>query len=64
MWTQDSDFLFLFLNLDTVFLNSTPEKIANIWRKEQDGISAIKFDAARLHLLSPNVFVAVAIFVG
>ena len=28
--TQDNDFLFLFLNFDTVFQNSTPEKFANI----------------------------------
>ena len=27
------------------------KKIANIWRIEQDGISAIKFAAARLHFL-------------
>jgi len=27
---QDNDPFFLFLNFDTVFKNSTPEKIANI----------------------------------
>ena len=27
------------------------EKIANIWRIEQDGISAVKFAVARLHFL-------------
>ena len=33
-------------------------------KKERDGISAIEFEAARLHLLSADVFVAVAVFVG
>ena len=38
------------------------KKIANIWRTERDGISAIKFEAVRLHFLS-EVFVAVAVAV-
>ena len=59
-WTQDNDFLFLSLNFDTVVKKVTPVKIANIWRIERGGISAIKFEAARLHFLS-NVFVAVAV---
>ena len=59
---QDKDPFFLFLNFDTVFKNSTPEKIANIWRIERDRISTIKFEAARLHFLS-EVFVAVAVAV-
>ena len=41
-WTQDNNFLFLFLNFNIVFSNSTPEKFANIWRMEQVEISAIK----------------------
>ena len=32
---------------------------ANIWRNKRDGISAIKFEAARIHFLS-DVFAAVA----
>ena len=44
MWTQDSDFLFLFLNFE--------KKIANIWRFEWDGMSTIKFETAWLYLLS------------
>ena len=41
---MDKDFLFLFLNFDTVFYNSTPEKkIANIWRIERDGTITIDF---------------------
>ena len=35
-------------------------KIANIWWIKRDGISAIKFEVARLHFLS-GVFVAVAV---
>ena len=30
--TQDNGIHFIFLNFDTVFYNSTPEKTANIWR--------------------------------
>ena len=51
------------LNIDTVFYNSSPEKIANIWRIEWDRISAIKSEAARLHF-SSDVFVAVAVVVA
>ena len=38
-------------------------RIANILRIKQDGISAIKFEAARIHFLS-DVFVAVAVTRG
>ena len=38
------------------------KKNTNIWRIEGDGISAIKFEAERLHILS-DVFVAIAIVV-
>ena len=64
-WTQDSDFLFLFLIFggDTVFANSTPEKIANVWRIERDGTSAINFEIARLHF-SSEVCVTVAVVVA
>ena len=42
---MDNDFLFLFLNFDTVLYNSAPEtKIANIWRIERDGIITINFE--------------------
>ena len=62
MWTQENDFLFLFLHFDTVLQNSTPEKTANIWRIEREGINATKFKAAELYFLS-DVFVAVAVVV-
>ena len=39
------------------------KKIANIWRYERDGISAIKFEAVRIHFLSDE-FVAVAVVVA
>ena len=48
---QYSDFLFLFLNFDKVSR-----------RTEREEISASKFEAARIHILS-DVFVAVAIVV-
>ena len=38
-------------------------KNVNIWRIERDGISAIKFEAARIHFLS-DVFVTVAVVVA
>ena len=58
--TQDNDFFFLFLHFDIVFYNSTPEKTANIWRIERQGISATKFEAAQPDFLN-DVFVAVAV---
>ena len=51
-WTQDNDFLFLFLNFDTVLWNWTPEKFTNIWRIEWDGTSTIKFAGGRGNSLS------------
>lgn len=50
---------FLFLNLDTVLYNSTPEKFANICEIARDGIKAKKFESARIHLC--DVFAAIAV---
>ena len=61
--TQDNNFRFLLLNFDTVLYISTPKEFASIRRIKRDGISAIKFEAARIHFLS-DVFVAVAVFVA
>ena len=47
----DNNFLFLFLNFDTVLNNSTPKKFANIWQMKRDGICPITFEAVRNHLL-------------
>ena len=52
---QQFSFSFLELWYSPSELNS--QKIANIWQTERDGISAIKFEAARIHFLS-DVFVA------
>ena len=41
-WTQAKDFLFFFLNFDTIVFST---KTAYIWRTEQDVTSAIKFEA-------------------
>ena len=43
MWTQHKDFLFSFLNFDSLFSFTIqpPEKFANIWPTKQDGIRAI-----------------------
>ena len=35
----------------TAFLDSTPEKFANIRQMKRDGVSAINFEAARIHLV-------------
>ena len=44
-------------------LEFNSQKISNIWRIKRDGISAIKFEAAQIHLLS-DVFVAVPVVVA
>ena len=61
--TQDNDPLLLLLNFDTIVYNPTPDKFANIWRIERDGINAMKFEPARTHFLT-DVFVAVAVVVA
>ena len=48
--TQDNNFLFLFLNFGTVLQNSTAKKLPTFVQTERDGISAIKFEAARIHV--------------
>ena len=56
--------IYFFFSWTSIALqNSTPETIANIWRIERDGISAIKFEAARMHFLR-DVFAAVAVVVA
>ena len=62
-WIEDNNFLFLFLYFDTVLWNSTPEKFANIWIIEQDGISAIKFGTGQIHVLI-DVFIAITVVVA
>ena len=43
-WTYVGDFSFLFLNLDKVPKNSTPEKVASILQTERVQIDARKFE--------------------
>ena len=45
------------------FYNEIPEVFANIWWTERDGISTIKFEAARIHFES-DVFMKVAVVVA
>ena len=54
---------FPFLNFDTVPLNLTQEIFVNTWRTEQDGISAIKFEATQINFLG-DLFVAVRVVVA
>ena len=58
-WTQDNNFLFLFLNFDTVFYNSTPEKKLPTFGE----LSATKFEAAQLYFLR-DVYEAVAVVIA
>ena len=58
---QQLSFSFLELWYSPSELSS--QKIANIWRIKRDGISAIKFEAARIHFLS-DVFVAFSVVVA
>ena len=44
-------------------LESTPGKFSNIWRIEQEGISAIKFETAWIHFLS-DAFLAGTVVVA
>ena len=60
---QDNNFLFLFLNFWYSLLDSTPEKVANIWHNGRVGISAIKFEVVQIHYLS-DIFVAVTVVVA
>ena len=42
-------------------LDSTPEKFVNIRQMKRDGGSAINFEAARIHLVLSDDFVAVVV---
>ena len=52
----------LFLDFDTV-LEFNSRKLANIWRIERVGISAMKFEVVAIRFLS-DVFVAIAVVVA
>ena len=49
------------MNLDRIFQNSTPEKLANILQTEPEGKrTALKFKTARTHFLSECFHVTTA----
>ena len=50
--TQHNNFLFLFLNLDAVLSDLTPENFPNIWQIKWNCISSMKFETVQLHFLS------------
>ena len=58
--TSDNDFLFVFQNLSVVPKKLTPGKFSHIWHFQEIGISATKFEKARIHFKS-DVFAAVAV---
>ena len=58
-WREHKKTMFLFFTWTLI----QSFRIANIWRIKQDGISAIKSEAARIHFLS-DVFVTVAVTRG
>ena len=49
MWTYDNEFSFPFLNLNKIFKNSTPGKVAYIWHIERVQIDVIKFERMQIH---------------
>ena len=49
---QRKNFLFLFLNLDTVLPDLTPENFAIIWQIKWNWIRSSKFETVRIHFLS------------
>ena len=51
-WTYDHKLSFLYLNMDKVVKNSTPRKLAYIWRIVRFQIDAIKFERTQIHLFS------------
>ena len=50
--TQHNNFLFLFLNLDAVLSDLTPENFPNIWQIKWNWIRSMKFETVQLHFLS------------
>ena len=62
-WTYDDKFSFLYLNVDKAINNSSPGKVAYIWRIERFQIDAIKFKRTQIHFFS-DVFTAVVVVVA
>ena len=49
----DDEFSFLVLNLNKIFKNSTPGKVACIWHIKRVQIDAIKFERTQIHCRRP-----------
>ena len=62
-WTLDDKFPFLYLNMDKALKNSTPGKVAHIWRIERFQKDAIKFERTQIHFFT-DVFTAVVVVVA
>ena len=58
--TYYDKFSLLYLNMDKALKNSTPGKVAYIWRIERFQIDVIKFERTQIHLFSDVVLVVVA----
>ena len=56
-------FSLLYLNMAKALKNSTPGKVAYIWRIERFQIDAIKFERTQIHFFS-DVFTAVVVVVA
>ena len=63
MWTYDDEFSSLFLNLNKIFKNSTPGKVACTWHIERVQIDAIKFERTQIHFFT-DVFTAVIVILA
>ena len=59
----EEKFSFFYVNMDKVLKNSTPGKVAHIWRIERFQIDAIKFERKQTHFFS-DVFTAVVVVVA
>ena len=59
-WTDDYKFPVLYLNMDKALNNSTPGKVAYIWRIEKFQIDAIKFEGTQIRFFS-DVFTAIVV---
>ena len=63
MLTYDDKLSFLYLNMDKVVKNSTPAKLAYIWRIVRFQIDAIKFERTQIQFFS-DVLTAVVVAVA
>ena len=55
-WTQHKTFCFLFIHLDTVLSDSTPEHFANIWQMKWNWMRLMKCETVRIHFFLSDIF--------